>query len=198
VTGSSKGTPYPEPMTISQDSTHPTGVTDDSPRGSSGAQVARERKAYAALKLHKDGKDWDEIAEFLGYPTARAARVATELALKKEFDNEDSAAFLRRMASDKLEELLKSVYAKAKNPESPDHLLYLREARILIGQHVEMMGYAAPKKAIIASPTASQIEKWVAEVMQLQAPEVDEADIFDAEVVSDTDDDPEAPRALPS
>jgi hypothetical protein len=187
-------------MTISQDPTHPTGVSDTSPRGSGGAVVARDRKAKAAIaiRMRKEHDDWDTIAEVLGYPSGNACQVAVETTLRKEYQ-EESAEFGRRIAGEMLEDLMKSVSAKAVDEESPDHLLYLREKRILIGQWVEMFGYNAPKRSVIATPTAAQIEKWVANVQQLQTPDVEEEDIFDAEVLSDTDDDPDGDSlALPS
>jgi hypothetical protein len=178
-------------MTISQDSTHPTGVSDDSPRGSSGAVVARLRKAKAALTLRRDHYTWDQIAEALGYPTGRAALVATEQALANELQTSESQEFMRKMAGDRLDRLGRSVWKKATSPEDPEHLAAVDRARLLVAQHAELFGYVAPKKSLVVNPTSRQLEEWVSAVLKAQTPTLEEADIFgdieDAVVVEDED-----------
>ena len=166
-------------MTLQQDSSHPTGVIDTSPRGSSGATRARLRKAKAALELRKWGYTWDTIAKDLGYPTGRAALVATELALEHELDHGESADFMRKMAASRLDKLLKPVMKKALDENHPEHLAAVQQVRGIIRDHADLMGYVAPKRTVVTNPTMSQIEQWVSTVLNLQAPEVEEASIFD-------------------
>lgn len=177
-------------MTLSQNSNNPTGVDDTSPEGSSGATRARLRKAHAALQMRKEFRTWDDIAAALGYPTPRAAIVATELALERELYTVESAEFMRKMAGERYDALLATVWPAATNPNDPNHLAYIDRARQLMAAHAENHGYTAPKRSPVASPVTAQIESWVSQVLQLQTPEVAEADILDAEVISDTDDPP--------
>lgn len=183
---------------MTQDSTHPTGVADDSPNGGSNVATARGRKAEAALALRKDGEDWDTIAEVLGYPTGRAALVATEKALQNELKSTESRAFVRRLADDRLTEMLKSVYKQATNPDHPDHLAYLREASKLIAQHADLLGAKAPAEFSNNNPSAPELEKWVAQMLAQRTAAAVEANIFESEpeeIVYDEHGQLEAPSA---
>lgn len=163
---------------IAQDSSDPTGVVDTSPRGSSGAVRARLRKARAALAMRKDSESWDTIAAVLGYPTARAAVVATEQALEAELSTHEGAEFMRGIASDQLKAILKPALRAAKDPNNPNWLPAATLASRLIAQHTDLHGYAAPKRSINVNPTAAQIEKWLADTLGTASPQPAEADIF--------------------
>lgn len=168
-----------------QDSTDPTGVADDSPRGGSEVTRARDRKANAALQMKLAGASWDEIAEVIGYPTARQALVATERALEKELHTEQSQKQLRGLAGKRLERLLRSVWSKAIDPANPEHLQALARAREIIDRHAKLYGLDAPTEFVVSSPTQSQLEKWVSAVMQERQPQIAEVDIFDVEVTDE-------------
>lgn len=175
-------------MTISQDSRHPTGVVDTSPRGSSGAVRARTRKAKAALDMRRKGETWDVIAKALGYPTGRAALIATEKVLEDELSTQEGAEFMRQMASEQLMKVLKPLLRAATNPNDPNWLAAANQVRLLVAQHADLMGYTAPKKQINVNPTAAQIERWAASLLQGGQPAVEEVDIFR---LDDIDDDTE-------
>jgi hypothetical protein len=167
-----------------QDSTDPTGVK----RTGSGKNVARarERKAKAALQLKMAGADWDEIAEVIGYPSPRQALVAVERALEAEIANDPEAQKrMRVLAGQRLDRLLRGVWAKAINPDNPEHLQAVTKARELIGQHTKLFGYEAPAEFIVHSPTMEELERWVSTVVQAKAPSVEEYDIFEGEIVED-------------
>lgn len=170
---------------MQQDSTDPTGVRDDSPKGGSEVARARDRKANAALELRKAGASWDEIAEVLGFPTARTALVAVEKALENGLRTKESQEFMRNLAGQRLDRLLRSVWKKAIEPENPEHLVAVTKARELIAQHAKLHGLDAPTEMVVHSPSAPELERWVASVVQAGAPQLEEADIFDAEVVED-------------
>lgn len=174
-------------MTQAQDSSHPTGVVDvDGGRGGSALARARDRKANSALQMRVAGASWDEIAEVIGYPTARAALVATEKALEKELQAPESQQFMRQMAGRRLDRVLRSVYANAINPDHPDHLAYVDRVRQLVNEYSKLMGLNAPQEYIVSSPAQQELERWVARVTQVSMPTVEEDDIFDAEVVEDS------------
>src|SRR5262245_14484184 len=101
-------------MAISQDSSHPTGVSTDQVRKRGGANDrhlgggehpnknlsrARNRKAHGAVALRLAGASWAEVASVLGYPTAHAALVACEGTLEKELTNTDDRKAMRGLVS---------------------------------------------------------------------------------------------------
>lgn len=178
-------------MAHHQDSTHPTGV--NGPVGGhvdhSAVSRSRSRKANAALQMRLGNATWDEIAQALGYPTPRAALVATERALEKELANPEDREKLRKMAGARLERLIRSVWTKAIDPANPEHLVAVGKARDLIDRHAKLYGLDAPTEVVVHNPTQAELEAWVAKVTAVVIPSVDEADIFDIE---------EVPLALPA
>lgn len=167
-------------MTLYQDPTSPTGITDDTPEGNSDTARARLRKARAALAMRKEGHDWDLIAETWGYPTPRAAIVACELALEKELKTSEGQEFMRHMVNERYDALLKSVWPKAINDHDPEHLASLEAVRRLMRDYTDLNGLAKPK-ATIENPTVAQIERWLSTVMKVGQPELPERDFFELE-----------------
>lgn len=162
---------------MAQDSSDPTGVVSDNPRDKEVIR-ARDRKANAAIEMKLAGANWDDIAEVLGYPTGRAALVATERALEKEL-REASKDSLRLLTQKRLDRLLRAVWAKAIDPASPEQMVAVTKARELIADHRKLFGLDAPTEISVHSPSESEIEQWVASVTRSNAPELEEADIFD-------------------
>lgn len=173
---------------MKQDSTHPTGVSDDSPNGGSNVARARERKANAAIQLRIAGASWDEVAQALGYPTARHALVATEKALERELKTEENQMAMRSLAGKRLERLLRGVWTKAIDPANPEHLVAVDRARLIIDRHAKLYGLDAPTEVVVTNPSQQELEKWVATVIGQSRPALEEADIFDAEVLGDDED----------
>lgn len=168
---------------IEQDSSDPTGVTQHEDQ-TDGKEVirARDRKANAALQLAISGATWEDIAEALGFPTARAALVATEKALEKEL-RAHSKEFLRTIASKRLERLLRSTWRKAIDEDSPEHLPAVGKARELLADFRKLHGLDAPVEVAFYSPAEGEIEQWVASQIIKDAPALEEADIFDDDIV---------------
>lgn len=184
-----------------QDPNDPSGVSDDSPKGGSGVARARNRKANAAIQLRIAGASWAEVAEALGYPTPRAALVATERALENELRTEENKANMRSMAGKRLERMLRGVWSKAIDPDNPEHLLAVDKARLIIDRHAKLYGLDAPTEVVVTNPAQQELEQWVSEVIKSKAPQLDEADIFDAEWTEDEnppDDEGGEPLALPA
>lgn len=165
-----------------QDSTDPTGVAATG-GDKKAVERARDRKANAAIQMKVNGSDYDEIAEVLGFPTARAALIAIEGALEKELHDEPSRRAMRGIASRRLERLLKSVWPKATDPEHPDHLVALTKTREIVLQWSKLHGLEAPAELVMHSPAASEIESWVADMVGTTVPQLEEASIFDDEDV---------------
>ena len=170
-----------------QDPNDPTGISDHTPRGNSEVARARDRKANAALQLRMAGATWEEVAESMGFPSARAAIVATERALEKELKTEESQRQMRTLAGKRLERLLRSVWTKAINPDDPDHLTAVDKARQLIDRHAKLYGLDAPTEYVVSSPAQSELERWVSTVLNETRPQLEEGDIFDVEVIEPGD-----------
>lgn len=177
-----------------QDSTDPTGVSRDAPTGSSALARARNRKAASALQMALAGTEWEDIAIVLGYPTARHAKIAVERALEAEL-HESSREKLRQMAGQRLQRLLRGVWPKAINEDHPDQMLAVLRAQGIISDYVKLYGLAAPTEMVIHSPTTVELERWVSTAVRNKVPQLEEADIFDVEVVEGEE---EEPDALPS
>ncbi len=173
-----------------QDSSEPEGIKDMTPRGDSKVARAKDRKANAALQLRIAGASWDEIAEVVGYPTGRLALVATERALEKELKTEESQVHMRSLAGKRLERLLRGVWTKAINDSHPEHLAAVDRARQLIDRHAKLYGLDAPQEFVVNSPSQAELERWVGTVIQAATPPLQEADIFDADVLDEGDDPP--------
>lgn len=173
-------------MVTWQDPGAPSGVSDNRVRGQNGNTVSRtrQRKADAAISMRLSGATWAEIAQVCGYPTPRAALTATEKALVKRLDDEDKAK-LRQLAGARLERLLRSIWNKAIDPNDPEQMSAVQRARELIDRHAKLFGLDAPTEIVVHNPTKTELETWVLKVMAAGAPQVEEEDIFDAEVLDD-------------
>ena len=180
---------------MSQDSTDPTGVKDLThggryPAGSGGnteVRRARDRKANAALNLRKYGASWTEVAQTLGYPTARAALVAVEKSLEKENGSAETKAFVRRLISEQFDMLLAAIMPDAiavltdeDGQRIPNEaaLPFIDRVIKILERKAKLHGADAPTEYIVSSPSMADIETWVTEVTGYTTPDVDEADIF--------------------
>jgi hypothetical protein len=176
-----------------QDSSDPEGVAGKAHGTQNSVARARQRKAQAAIGMRLAGATWNEIAQALGYPTPRQALVATERALAKEI-NDDDRARLRRLAGARLDRLLRSAWPKAINPDHPDHLIAMSKCREVINDERKLFGLDAPTEVVVHNPSQAELDAWVAQVLTVTGPQVEEFDIFEGEVVEDE----EEPRALPA
>lgn len=167
-----------------QDSSDPTGVAKVGGTNHTAINRARGRKANAAVQMKLAGATWQQIAEALGYPTARQALVAVERTLEKQLKDGDRDA-MRRLAGARLDRLLLGVWPKAIDGEHPEHLIAVTKAREIIDRHAKLFGLDAPTEFVVSSPTQTQLEQWVSSVAALRIPEVEEYDILDGEVVDD-------------
>ena len=167
-----------------QDSEDPTGVSGNGDGGKSMTR-ARDRKANAGVQMALAGASWDEIAKALGYPTARAARVSIEIALEKRYITDEDRAKMRKIAGARLQRLLRATWSKAIDPESPEQLAAVREARATIADHRKLYGLDAPSEVIVHNPTREELEDWVTRLVSVSTPPVQEYDIIAGEVVDD-------------
>lgn len=169
---------------MQQDSSDPTGVkaTNDNP--SKALVRARDRKANAALAMKLGGAEWDEIATALGYPTERAALVAVEQSLGKRL-NELDRQHLRALAAGRLESLVRSAWRKAHTEDDAEHLNAIKSVRETVNDISRLWGLQAPQEVLITNPTQEHLDQWVARVVSADLPQVEEADIVEADIVED-------------
>lgn len=153
------------------------------------AIIPRNRKADAALSMKTAGASWAEIAQALGFPTPRAAMLATERALVRQMTTEDDKAKLRAIAGARLERLLRGIWTKAIDPDSPEQMTAVSRSRELIADYTKLYGLAAPTELVVHTPTQTELEEWVLRMTATMVPDVEEADIWEGEVVEE---DPEA------
>lgn len=170
-------------MVMKQDPTHPTGVSSDDEGGSNLAR-ARERKVHSAIQMRRGGALWDEIAEVLGYPTGRTAQVQVEKALEKELDTPEGREFLKRLADERYNRLLRAVWTQSIDPDHPDQLAYFDRSVKVIERLNKLHGLDAPTEYVVSTPSQAELESWVAQMTAASTPEVEQADIFGGEVVA--------------
>lgn len=183
-----------------QDSSHPTGVAGPVSGRDAGGKInpgnstgrARTRKANAALELRLGGASWQDIARMMGYPSARAALVATEKALERNLLDHDRDK-LRDLVSSRLDRLLRGVWPKAIDPENPEQLPAVGKSRELIADFRKLHGLDAPTEVVVTSPSQRELDDWVARVISQEVPDVPSYDVIEGEVI-----DEEPPRALPA
>lgn len=165
---------------MAQDSTHETGILSDNDKDPSTIR-ARDRKANAAIQLKASGANWEDIAEVLGFPTGRAAKVAVEKALEKEL-REESKEYLIKMADKRLETLLRGIWNKAIDTNSPEQMTAVSKAREIIADHRRLFGLDKPTEVAVYSPSEAELQEWVAEHVHT-GPSLEEDDIFEVEVL---------------
>lgn len=155
-------------------------------KGKEVTKPALKNRAAAALQLRIDGAGWYDIAQVLEFSSAADARQAVEVALAAEPKDHESVEEIRHMESRRIERVMSSLSRRATNPKDPDHLQYARTFLMAVKQHTELHGAQAPAKVDITyNPSAKQLEEWVSGVAEALHGRTQEAEILEAEVVSD-------------
>lgn len=129
-----------------------------------GVSVAR-----ASVALRVAGASFDEIAEVLGLPDAGAARSAVERGLAAERVDDADRSRLRAEEEARLLALLRGLWGKALDEENPEQVAAARAALAVVDRHARLMGLDAPVEVVVHSPSAAEIDVWVAEVLQMSA-----------------------------
>lgn len=147
---------------------------------------AAERKADSALELRLMRVRWDEIADTLGYASARSAQTAVEQALRRNLmDRKENTDDLRRLASQTYDRMIRSAWRKATDDsaDNPEHLTAVKVVADLTDKWAKLHGLNAPTEIAIRTPTQKELEEWVQTVSGKTA--LEEGDIWDAEIVED-------------
>lgn len=172
-------------MTMQQDSSDPTGVAKvDDVNPSKELVRARERKANASLDMALHGANWDQIAEVMGYPTPRLAKVAVELALEKNLSTVDKQK-MRLLIQGRYNAMVQAVASKALDEDHPEQLAALGRYREITADVRRMWGLDAPQEVLVTNPTEREITEWVGLTVSTGLPQVEEDDIVEGEVLED-------------
>jgi hypothetical protein len=145
----------------------------------------RKTRIEAAIGLKVAGANYSEIADVLGYSSVEQARSAVERGIAATA-SEDDRKQQREIASRRLERLLRAIWKKATDEESPEQLSAARTALALVDRHIRLWGSDAPSEMVIYSPAKGEMEAWIESmVKRVRQGLPEEADIIDADVVDD-------------
>jgi len=136
------------------------------------------RAGKAAVELRVSGASYAEVAEILALSSAQEALSLVERELAAHLTPE-SVEVQRAEASERILLLLQSVVPKATNADDPEHLAASRVALALVDRHIRLHGLDRPTEVILHTPTAHELETWVASVVAHTIPDVEEFDIID-------------------
>ena len=161
----------------------------------------------AAVQWHLSGADWMTIAQRFGYSSPNAARVAIERFEGDMVESTDVVA-ARNKARGRYERLLQGEWYDATHPFVVDdrgkqtkdrneaHDKALQNARGLIGDIARLDGLNAPTQLQVYVPGSDEIMEVVATLREAKLGEIArEANIFDAEVVEDDEEDADGESA---
>lgn len=138
------------------------------------------QKARSALHLYYNNASLDEITQVVGFASIEEASRAIDAAVKAELRGDTKAKDrMRHIANRKLDQLLRSVSAKAANPKHPEHLAAVGKALSIIDRHIRLYGLDAPTEMIVHNPDAGEIEAWVTNLLSQASPPLEDVDIFD-------------------
>tara|TARA_R110002126_G_scaffold157135_1_gene304641 strand:+ start:500 stop:979 length:480 start_codon:yes stop_codon:yes gene_type:complete len=139
--------------------------------------VAVSTTGAAAVQLRVSGASFQDIARTLGLSNAKAAIriVTTELANLAEEDS-DARTRLRKETNMQLDELVQSVRHKALNPADDEHLPAIRTMLAVLDRRAKLNGLDAPTELIVHNPTQTEIDNWVATMIESAMPNIEQAD----------------------
>lgn len=145
------------------------------------------RTGPAAVALRLAGASFNDIAEALGVADAHAARLMVEETLAVTAVDPQTREMMRAEMNLRLERLLRGVWAKATNPDHPEHIPSGKFALAVADRLIRLNGLDAPAEIVVHTPTMSEIDQWVASVTaeQVRALRELEDTIVDGEVVED-------------
>jgi hypothetical protein len=142
----------------------------------------RASRQEAAVALRIAGATYSEIARTLGYSSVTRARQAVERALAASV-GEDDREQMRFIEGRRLERLLRGLWKKATDEQGEEQLAAARTALAVIDRHAKLYGLDAPTVHAVYSPTATEMEQWLAGVAaQVREGQPDEYDIIQGEI----------------
>lgn len=148
------------------------------------ATLDRKSRQDAAVALRIHGANYSEIADTLGYSSARVARLAVERGLAASVGDDDREQ-RRHIEGRRLERLLRGVMPKATDEDNPEQVAYVRASLAIIDRHAKLWGLDAPIEVVSYNPTAVELEAWLAsKTADLNRGLPEEANIIEGEVIA--------------
>lgn len=153
----------------------------------------------AAVQLRAAGASLEDVADTLALGNARQALsiIQKELARQGE-QNADARDRLRRETNEMLDELIWSTYGKAVDPNDPEHLVAVRAMVTVLDRRAKLNGLDAPTEIALHNPTQTELDRWVAAMVEGAMPAIEDASaddllgIIDVEVIEESDEPVEA------
>ena len=145
-------------------------------------------KAATAAALWIRGASMVEIKDMLGYATERQAQEAAEWSIAQSVSVPEREA-ARSIIWQRYERLFKSVLGRATNVKDPQQIAFNGRANAILNDQVKLLGVAAPTR-VEYTPDQEYLDDFISKVQKAAGlnPEIiEEADIFDAEIVEGTD-----------
>ncbi len=164
------------------------------------SQVARRQRRYrngtetweygnvgpAILAMRFADTDWQTIADTLGLASAEVTHQLFLDELASRVPAESDREVMRAEASAMLRGLLGAVYPRATDREDPEQLFAVQRATALVDRLIKLHGTDAPTEVVVHTPTTSEIDSWVRQMVGQATVDVVEAEVIDLEV-SDAD-----------
>ena len=79
-------------------------------------------------------------------------------------EDPDAQARMRDYAGRRLERLLRAIWQKAIDTDSPEQMAAQQRALAIIDRHAKLFGLDAPTQHVINTPTVNEIDQWIADV----------------------------------
>lgn len=141
----------------------------------------------AATALRLSGAQPGEIAQALGLADEGEVQSLIERHLAAvAVDDRAGRNQLRDLYRARIERLLRGVWAKATDPNNPEHLEAVGKAMGLIDRGVRLDGVAVPAEVIVYNPTQAELDAWVDSMLSKQSGYMtldDEPDVIEGELM---------------
>ena len=154
------------------------------------------RAGKAAVELRVTGASYQEVAEVLALSSAQEALGLGRTRTGRPPLPPESVEVQRAEASERILPLLAAVMRQSHQPDDPEHLTATRVALASSTATSDSTAWTDRPKSILHTPTAHELETWVATVVAHTSPTVEEADIIDDEPMPlNPDPDPDIDQA---
>jgi hypothetical protein len=159
----------------------PYSITDARVAG----QNTKSTKGLAAAVMAASGAEMQEIADVLGFNSARHAELAVQRALADKFDSWDKET-LKQLFMARLEGLWRGAYARSQSKGYFAREAAAKTALATLQEQIKFAGVATPSEHIIHSPAATEINILIQTLTDQQVSRLpQEVDVLEGHVVSE-------------
>lgn len=134
--------------------------TPNTPDGTWPEDLGRREAAIEAMKLRRDGKTWDEVAELAGYSSRQAAHKAVKRVLERV--EGETAEDFREVMSARYEALYAKAWDSINTADAKGQLVgksqLIASARGVLDSHVKLLGLQAVSKSEVTVVTRGQMD----------------------------------------